>query len=123
MGETIEAALNAAPPTSPGYTHDITLGEAALTSRDARALTWPMRPPSAPSARPATVVAGCRSRHLDRCRRSILATAGQRVSVLTSFIRAFRPWLAGGDYEIGVNIDAEEADRLELSRPSSKTCR
>ena len=120
MGETIEAALErSAANVAKGYTHSFDmLGEAALTSRDAERyyLAYEAAIRAIGKASDGRgVVAGpgisiklsaLHPRYCQAQRQRVLDELYPRLLALAALAR---------DYEIGVNIDAEEADRLELS--------
>ena len=98
------------------YSYDM-LGEAATTAGTPTAITLPTSRPSMPSARPPPAGASMKAgisiklsalhpRYSRAQRERVMAELLPRVKALTALARSF---------DIGLNIDAEEADRLEIS--------
>ena len=120
-GQTIGEALdNARDREALGFRHSYDmLGEAAVTAEQADELhARPTRRRSMRSARPRAAAASTRARaSRSSCRRCIRATAAPRSSACRpSSIRGCRTLaVLARRYDIGLNIDAEEADRLEIS--------
>ncbi|MFZ2973044.1 MAG: bifunctional proline dehydrogenase/L-glutamate gamma-semialdehyde dehydrogenase PutA [Ferribacterium limneticum] len=120
MGETIDAALaRSRTNEARGYRHSFDmLGEAALTAADAerycRAYETAIHAIGTASAGRGVVdgpgisikLSALHPRYVRSQRERLLAELGPRLMGLMRLAR---------DYDIGVNIDAEEADRLDLS--------
>ena len=99
------------------YSYDM-LGEAALTAADAERYFAIYEERSTRSARRAAAADLRRPGHLDQALGAASALqAAQRERVMAELLprreARWRCWRAR--YDIGLNIDAEEADRLELS--------
>ena len=120
-GQTIGEALdNARDREELGFRHSYDmLGEAAVTAEQAYQYMQAYRRAIHAIGRGRAAAAASTKGRASRssCRRCIRATAARRSSACRpSSIRASRNWPCWrAHYDIGLNIDAEEADRLEIS--------
>ncbi|STI18548.1 trifunctional transcriptional regulator/proline dehydrogenase/pyrroline-5-carboxylate dehydrogenase [Escherichia coli] len=119
-GETIaEALANARKLEEKGfrYSYDM-LGEAALTAADARRIWFPISRRFTPSVKRLTVVASMKGRAFP-IKLSALHPRYSRAQydrvMEELYPRLKSLTLLARQYDIGINIDAEEADRLEIS--------
>ena len=120
-GQTIDEALdNARDREERGFRHSYDmLGEAAVTAEQAYALHAGLRGGDPRDRRAPRAAAASTKGRASRssCRRCIRATAARSSSACRpSSIRGSRTLaVLARRYDIGLNIDAEEADRLEIS--------